>query len=277
MIAFDVRSAKALAAGNHLTFDSAPGLRLKATASTSTWLYRYKSPVDDRMRQVRLGHWPAMSPTAALVAWQQAREARASGADIASRRRSDTSNERERFEQARKAKALGEHTVRRLADDCLSSYRGTVTDKTFSELERLFARELGAVESVPASKLARTEAFTPIDTLRDRPVVGKRVRQGLGAAWDHALDAGRLPSETPNGWRLVLRGKLPSWGKTIQGQSVGPAKRVLGGAEVSALLHFSSVRNASSSCRSLPHGVRVEPAAAAGTRVGQPARLRAPL
>lgn len=238
MIAFDARAAKALAAGNHLTFDSAPGLRLKATASTRTWLYRYKSPVDDRMRQVRLGHWPAMSPTAALVAWQQAREARALGTDIASRRRKDKSDERGRVEQTRKAKALGDYTVRRLADDYLSSYRGTVTDKTFTELERLFVRELSAIASLPASKLTRTEAFELIDAMRDRPVVGKRVRQGLGAAWDHALDAGRLPSESPNWWRLVLRGKLPSRGKRIQGQSVGPAKRVMSETEVAALLRF---------------------------------------
>lgn len=227
-----------MAAGNHLTFDSAPGLRLKATASTRTWLYRYKSPIDDRMRQVRLGHWPTMSPTAALVAWQQAREARAAGTDIASRRRSDKSDERVRAAQLRKAEAQGDYTVRRLADDYLSSYRGTVTGKTFTELERLFARELSPIQLLPASKLTRTEAFGLIDAMRDRPVVAKRVRQGLGAAWDHALDAGRLLSETPNWWRLVLRGKLPSRGKSIQGKPVGPAKRVLSEAEVSALLHF---------------------------------------
>jgi hypothetical protein len=102
--------------GNHLTFDSAPGLRLIATASTRTWLYRYKSPIDDRMRQVRLGHWPAMSATAALAAWQQAREARASGTDIASRRRSDKKEERERADQRRRLKAQAQYTVRRLAD-----------------------------------------------------------------------------------------------------------------------------------------------------------------
>jgi hypothetical protein len=84
------------------------------------------------MRQVRLGHWPTMSPTAALVAWQQAREARALGGDIASRRRAQKSDERDRVERTRKAKALGDYTVRHLADDYLSSYRGTVTDKNFT-------------------------------------------------------------------------------------------------------------------------------------------------
>lgn len=74
--------------------------------------------------------------------------------------------------------------------------------------------------------------------MRHRPVVANRVRQGLGAARDHALDAGRLPSETPNWWRLVLRGKLPSRGKVVQGRAVGPAKRVLSESEITALLRF---------------------------------------
>lgn len=238
MIAFDARAAKALVAGNHLTFESTPGLRLKATASTRTWVYRYKSPVDGRMRQVRLGRWPAMSPTAALVAWQQARDARANGADIAARRRDNKLDQRERAESAREERAQTAYTVRPLVDDYLSSYADTVTDKTFAELERLFARELEPIATVPAPNLTRTQAFGLVNAMRDRPIVARRVRQGLGAAWDHALDAGRLPSETPNWWRLVLRGKLPSRGKTIQGKSVGPAKRVLSQSEVASLLRF---------------------------------------
>ena len=238
MIAFDARAAKALVAGNHLTFESAPGLRLQATASTRTWVYRYKSPTDDRMRQVRLGHWPVMSPTAALVAWQHAREARALGADIAVRRRIEKIDLRERAEQVRRVRVQTAYTVRGLVDDYLSSYAGTVGEKTFSELSRLFTRELDSLADVPASRLTRTQAFHLIDAMRDRPVVAKRVRQGLGAAWDCALDAGRLPPETPNWWRLVLRGKLPSRGKTIQGKSIGPSKRVLTEAEVAALLRF---------------------------------------
>lgn len=52
---FDPRKAKALAPGDHLPIDGAPGLRLVATASKRTWTYRYRSPVDGRMRQLRLG------------------------------------------------------------------------------------------------------------------------------------------------------------------------------------------------------------------------------
>ena len=238
MIAFDARAAKALTAGNHLTFDLAPGLRLKATASTRTWVYRYKSQVDGRMRQVRLGHWPAMGPTAALIAWQQVRNARATGADPAEGRKTETQERRKKAEKVREGLAQTEYTVRSLVNDYLSSYTGTVVVKTHAELERLFARELDPIADVPASALARTQAFALIDAMRGRPVVAKRVRQGLGAAWDHALDAGYLPAEAPNWWRLVLRGKLPSRGKTIQGEFVGPAKRVLSEPEVSALLRF---------------------------------------
>jgi hypothetical protein len=60
--------------------------------------------------------------------------------------------------------------------------------------------------------------------------------QQLGAAWDRAIDAGELPSETPNWWRMILRGKLASRGKSIAGESMGPVKRVLSDSEVTQLL-----------------------------------------
>lgn len=131
MIVFDARAAKTLAAGNHLTFDAAPGLRLKAGASKRTWIYRYKSLVDARMRQARLGQWPAMSATAALVAWQQAPDARASGTGLAARRESDKVSQRERAELERREAATSAYTVRRLAEDHPASYGGTVAGKTF--------------------------------------------------------------------------------------------------------------------------------------------------
>ena len=111
-----------------------------------------------------------MSPTAALVAWQQARDARANGADIAAGRKDNKLDQRERAESARKERAKTADTVRRLADDYLSSYAGTVTGKTYAELERLFVRELDAIAAVPAPNLTRTQAFGLIDAMRDRPL-----------------------------------------------------------------------------------------------------------
>ena len=45
---FDARKAKQLAPGEHLLVDGCQGLRLVATESTRTWVYRYK--VGDKMK-----------------------------------------------------------------------------------------------------------------------------------------------------------------------------------------------------------------------------------
>lgn len=238
MPAFDARSAKALAAGDHLTIDEAPGLRLVATETRRTWTYRYKSPVDDRMRQQRLGHWPAMSYAAALAAWETARRLRGEGADPALEARAAKGVARRQMDQARAVRRQQAYTVRTVCDEYLASYAGTVALKTYAELARLFGRELDGLADKPAADLTRADAYGLLDSMRARAVVAGRLRQGLGAAWDQALDAGRLPAETPNWWRLILRGRLVSKGKVVQGKSVGVVKRALDDAELRLLLPF---------------------------------------
>ena len=236
MFAFDARAARLLAAGDHLTFDEVPGLRLVATAKLRTWVYRFKSPVDGRMRQQRLGHWPAMAPAAALVAWQAARDLRGTGVDPVAQRRAAKLQAAELLAAERAGQRRQAYTVRRLVDEYLASYKGTVAPRTYAELERLFDVELGAIAATPAAELTRGQAFDLLDAMRGRAVVALRLRQGLGAAWDRAHDAGRLPADAPNWWRLVLRGKLKSTGKRISGQPVADTKRVLTEPELQQLL-----------------------------------------
>lgn len=230
---FNARLAAALKPGEHLTIDGTPGLRLVATASRRTWTYRFKSPVDGRMRQIKLGQWPAMPPAAALAAWDGARLQRSGGTDPAIERRAQ-----------RAAAAAGPaddpdaYTVRRLCDDYLAGYRGDVTPAGHREKSRLLRVELAPIEAVPAWHVTRTQAFELIHAMRDRPVIACRLRQSLGAAWDAALDAGRLPPDTPNWWRLVLKGKLASKGRSVGGKSAGTGKRTLDAAEVGALLRW---------------------------------------
>lgn len=238
MATFDARAAKALAAGDHLMIPEAPGLRLVASESRRTWTYRYKSPVDGRMRQLRLGAWPAMSLSGALAAWEVARQARGAGSDPALAKRADRSAERERLDGLRAERRRKTYTVRDACDDYLRGYHGTVATKTYAELERLFTRELDSLATVPAAELTRAQAFDLLDGMRGRAVVAQRLRQGLGAAWDQALDAGRLPPEAPNWWRLVMRGKLVSKGKVLQGKAIGASKRVLSEPELAQLLPF---------------------------------------
>jgi hypothetical protein len=67
---FDAKAAKQLKPDTHMGFEAFPGFRLEATTSRRSWTYRFKSPVDGRMRQQKLGEWPAMSYSAAIAKWQ---------------------------------------------------------------------------------------------------------------------------------------------------------------------------------------------------------------
>lgn len=226
---FDARAAKALAAGDHLTFAEAPGLRLVASATVRAWIYRYRSPVDGRMRQVRLGRWPAMGWPAALGAWERVRAERDAGADPAAQRRA------QRVEAAAKD-ASRAYTVRKACDDYLAAYARQVAAKTFAEAERILASDLGALADRPAATITRADAFALIEARSTHPVQAARLRQLLGAVWDRALDAGRLPPEVPNWWRLVLRGKLASRGKLVGGEHRGEGRRALTEPELALLL-----------------------------------------
>ena len=227
---FDARAAKVLATGEHIAVDGAPGLRLVATETKRTWTYRYKSPVDGLMRQLRLGHWPAMGLPAALAAWERARAERAAGGDPSVDRR------QRRQETAEAARAEG-YTVRRACDEYLADYQGEVAPRTYAEAARLLRLELASIERTPAAAVTRADVWDLLTTLRDRPVIAQRVRQLMGAVWDRSLDAGRLPPDTPNWWRLVMRGRLASKGKIVAGKHQGaPVKRALSEAELQLLL-----------------------------------------
>lgn len=226
---FDARAAKALAAGDHLTFAEAPGLRLVASATVRAWIYRYRSPVDGRMRQVRLGRWPSMGWPAALGAWERVRAERDAGRDPAQMKRASRAH-------AAAEDASRAYTVRKACDDYLTAYARGVTPKTYAEAARILASDLGAIEGRPAASITRADAFALIDERSAHPVQAARLRQLLGAVWDRALDAGRLPPEAPNWWRLVLRGKLSSRGKVVGGEHRGEGRRALTEAELGLLL-----------------------------------------
>ena len=235
---FDARNAKLLKPGEHITLDGYPGLRLEANATYRTWLYRYKSPVDGRMRRVKIGHWPALSMHAAVVAWEGLRDRRDAGEDPAAvvkakrfEARADAAKEAERS-------STSAYTVRRLCEDYMREH---VTrhraKKGADEIGRMFSKMLSTVNDLPAASITRSQAFDLIQIYAgDAPVQAGKLRCELGAAWDHALDAGRLSDTTPNWWRLILRGKIRSKGKAISGVKIGTAKRVLSEAETAKLV-----------------------------------------
>jgi len=229
-LAFDARAAKLLALGEFLTVNGCPGLRLNASKLHKTWTYRYRS--GDKIRQIKIGRWPVMSHTAATVAWEELKKRRDAGEDPAQAKR-----------QARTEKVVSvkveRYTVRKLCDDYLVGHVDQARKpKGAKEMRRLLNAHLDAIEDRPAASITRADAFDLMEGMKHIPVSAQTLRGELGAAWDYALDAGRLPDNTPNWWRLVLRGKLRSKGRKRAGKSIGTVKRSLNGGEVGKLLRW---------------------------------------
>lgn len=219
---FDARQAKLLQAGEHLIVEGCQGLRLVATAARKTWTYRYKDAAG-KMKQARIGHWPAMSPAEAITEWAALRGRRASGLPVVKK----------------SAPVSDIYTVRKLVDDYLDGHIAHHRKpKGQAEVTRLLTGYVGEIELVEASALTRSMAFDLLEGLQGTPVLAGQIKQEMAGAWDYALDAGRIPQDTPNWWRLVMRGRLKSKGKKIAGEHIGAVKRVLTGEEVGELVRW---------------------------------------
>lgn len=218
---FDARTAKLLRPGEHLVVGGCPGLRLEVSVTRKTWTYRYK--LDGRMKQLALGQWPAMPVAAAVAAWQALRDKRAEG-----------------IAPQRKVATVGPYRVRALVDHYISGHlldaRAPAGALAAQRALLRLLDESPAFADQPASSVSRSVAFELLEARKATPTATAKLRSLLGAAWDYALDAGRLDGDTPNWWRLVLRGRLKSKGKIIGGAHVGQQRRVLQAGEIAGLL-----------------------------------------
>lgn len=236
---FDARKAKLLAPGERIIIDDCPGLRLEASTAGRAWIYRFKSPLDGKMRQVKIGQWPAMSYSMAMESWTALRDQRQAGSDPAQDRKKVRQAEKEALAVKRSAQKTTVYTVAKLAEDFCTGYVDRNRQpKGRKETRRLFEKMLGDMANQPAATVTRADAFDLINSYMDTPVVCASLKRELGAAWDYALDAGRLPSETPNWWRLIMVRRIKSKGKIMQGKHVGTAKRVLNSEEVRTLIKW---------------------------------------
>jgi integrase len=234
---FDARAAKLLTAGQHFTISDCPGLRLEASTARRSWIYRYKSPVDGRMRQVKLGEWPAMSPAAAEVEWEKRRADRDAGVDLSAESKAARAADRAAQLVEKERQRNGVLTVGRVFEEYLvERVEKNRAKKGAAEIRRMFNTMLGDTADIEAATLTRKQAFDLISRYLDIPVQAAKLRAEMGAAWDYSHDAGRLPESAPNWWRLIMRGQLKSKGRTIEGKSVGTKKRVLDNAELATLI-----------------------------------------
>ena len=221
----DARAAKALQPGAHIIVDGCPGLRLTATESTRTWVYRYRSPDDGRMRQIKIGHWPAIGPVDAAARWQELRAQRDAGQDPALERR------REKTKPQHDAGYTLADLVRDYASGHLDRRR---EPKGAQAVRRRLERAIAGHESVLAGAVSRRFVFELLDGMADTPVKANSVRSEMAAAHAYALDAGRLPEDAPNWWAQVSL-RLRSQGALRAGEHKGKAKRVLTDAEIRQL------------------------------------------
>ena len=106
----DALAARQLQEGKHLTDPAFPGLRLVAIKTKRTWIYRYRSPVDNSIRQIPIGHWPNMPESKAQDEWSVLKKSRDNGEDPAMAKRQT------RLANTVKAK-VESYTVRNLCDD----------------------------------------------------------------------------------------------------------------------------------------------------------------
>jgi integrase len=240
-MSFDAREAKQLQPGQHFTISDCPGLRLEASASAKSWTYRYKSPVDARMRQVKIGEWPKMSQHAAITEWEKLRDIRVAGRDPAAERRAERQREKEELAKAREQESR-RLTVRSL---CTLYLEGHVDrsrkEKSAAEARRTLTRVLDEHPDFAdrdPSTVTRSVAFSLLEHYLDTPVQAGRIRAELGSTWDYGHDAGKLDEEVPNWWRQIMRGKLRSKGRVREGEAIGTAKRVLNPEEIGNLIRW---------------------------------------
>jgi hypothetical protein len=193
---FDACTAKQLQSGEHFPIPGSPGLRLEATQTARTWTYRYKSPLDNRMKQVKIGSWPAMSVAAATAAWERLRAERDAGRCPSTERRAKRAETQAATVMVPQAKAA---TVKQICEWYAAGHLDVSrASKGAREVRRMFDTMLGGFADQVAETVTRSQAFSLIESFLHIPVQAGKLRAELVGAWDFALDAGRLPPDTPN-------------------------------------------------------------------------------
>jgi integrase len=206
---FDAAEARALKPGEWLTFTGHSGLRLHRSGGTRTFAYRYVSPVDGRLRQIKIGNGPAVPWAKAVARWDDHRRLRDEGIDPQLERRRKRSEAQATHRTERAAGKRDAVTVERvfLAEHIAKECR---TEKAKYDALRMFeGRVLPEIGERPAVAIDRGDAADFLARVKlDATAMARLLRSRLGGAWDHAIARRLLPANHVNPWRDPLRGKL---------------------------------------------------------------------
>ncbi len=145
-----------------MSFDAFQGLRLEATASRRSWTYRFKSPIDGRMRQQKLGEWPAISYASAIAKWQDIRARRDAGEDPVLSRRSSNGPV--------VALTPESYTVQELCEDFLTGHIERHRDSVgAAQSRRRLMTKIVPIARLAAASITRKQAFDLLDSQRHTP------------------------------------------------------------------------------------------------------------
>lgn len=218
-----------MAPGSHIVIDDCPGLRLVASIKSKTWIYRYRSPIDQKLRQIKIGRWPAVSEREACNQWQQLVDQRQSGCDPVLDRKL------KRAELATASPAG--YTVADLVEDYATGYLNRNREpKGAKATKRRLISATTNISELSITDITRKLAFSVIESLMDRPVLASSVKVELAAAWRYAKEAGSISSDAPNWWAEKSTHKFRSKGAIRDGKHKGTSKRVLLGKEIKTLI-----------------------------------------
>ena len=191
---FDAKNIKLMKPGKSEGIDEFPGLRIVASASKRIWTYRYRSPKDNSIRQIKLGEWPSMTKGQAIAAWEAARTARENGVDAAAEKKA-------KRKPAAAVVAPTAYTVRKLCTEYLESLEGARS----RAVAALFRRLLDPIAALEPHAVTRKMAYDLISSVSDRPALAVKLRSELSLAWAKGIDSDRVDPNTVNWWRDVMK------------------------------------------------------------------------
>ncbi|WP_245004746.1 LuxR C-terminal-related transcriptional regulator [Paraburkholderia sacchari] len=205
---FDARVAARLPSGEPMSFEQLPGLRLQASARRKSWTYRYKSPIDGRMRQFKLGEWPAMAFPAAIAAWETNRVERDLGAELSEVRRKPEkagirSSPTDYSMRSLNSSASCRLTLRTGERHAMMNAGRSITGhfcitirlnplKTTTTFETLRQTLMGLIDSRVSTRLQGRVVIALLDVLHDMDFVRARARMPVDALFRGRLKVAKL-------------------------------------------------------------------------------------
>lgn len=179
-----------------------PGLRVVAGLRGKTFVYRYRDGA--RLKQVKLGVFGQMTLTDARDALAALKVERKKGADPVEAKRTAKVEKKAETAAREAERKASEMTLADIIEHYLAEHVDLERQaKSAAEARRLLhSPDLAGIRQKPVAEVTRTEAVELIATIAKRArVIAGNTRTELRAAFEHAVDSGRINTANPFAFR----------------------------------------------------------------------------